>query len=461
MLNKIKRKITRKFKDQDFSEIFKKSASGFFISILGRNFGFAQQLVITNFYGAAAFGVFRVCFSLLSLIGIFGRFGVDMAISRFVAQYRKQNRYDLINEIIQLGIKMVIPLAIALSLGMFFFAPVLSEQVYHKPYTLYIQIFAVGIFFFIISGILEEGIRGLKKIKEYSWINNVSTQAFSIIILLIGLLFTTSDYIVNISYVIGLFLTFVLGAYYWLKFVPYQKIKKPTLSRKELLAVSLPMLSAKYLTTLYTWLGTLILAVYVSDESVGIFNGAARMSAFATMPLIAVNNISGPKFAEAFGENDQRAIQKTVRLSTRLIFWTCMPIMAAFFLLPKLIMGVYGSEFISQEAILTFAVINLGQVVNFMTGPVTQLLNMTGRQLVTQRYAIITTITSIVLSLILIPTMGMLGAAIATAVARTVLNLGCSLHIYFTMGISTIYNPFADLLLLFNKLTGIGKNKNE
>ncbi|MBK6731224.1 MAG: flippase [Bacteroidetes bacterium] len=460
MFNKIKKKINRKFKDKDFSEIFKKGASGFFISIVGRNFGFAQQLVITNFYGAAAFGVFRVCFSLLSLIGIFGRFGVDMAISRFVAQYRKQGRYDLVNEIFQIGIKMVIPLALLLSVGLFFTAPLISEHVYHKPYTLYIQVFAIGIFFFILSGIIEEGIRGLKKITAYSWINNVSTQAFSIAILLIGLLFTSSDIIVNISYVIGLILTFILGAYYWFKYIPYEKIKVKTISRKELLAVSLPMLSAKYLTTLYTWLGTLILAAYVADDSVGIFNGAARMSAFATMPLIAINNISGPKFAEAFGENDQKAINKTVRLSTRLIFWTCMPIMAAFFLFPKLIMGVYGSEFISQEAIFTFAVINLGQVVNFMTGPVTQLLNMTGRQLVTQRYAILTTITSIVLSVLLIPSMGMLGAAIATAIARTVLNLGCSLHIYFTMGINTIYNPLSDVVLLFNKAFG-NNNKSD
>lgn len=452
MIRKIRNKLKRKFKDKDFSEIFKKSASGFFISVVGRNFGFAQQLVITNFYGAAAFGVFRVCFSILSLVGIFGRFGVDMAISRFVAQYRKQNRYDLVNEIFQLGMRLVFPIAVVLTLGVYFLAPVLSEQVYHKDYTTYIQIFAIGIIFFVLSGVIEEGIRGLKKIKEYTWINNVSTQAFSTVVLLIALLFTTNIYVVNLSYVAGLIFTFILGVYYWYKFVPHQKIAEPQLKRKDLLAVSLPMLSAKYLTTLYTWLGTLILAAYVLDENVGIFNGAARMSAFATMPLIAVNNISGPKFAEAFGENDDSALRKTVRFSTRLIFWTAMPIMLAFYLFPNLIMGIYGEEFITDEAILTFAVINAGQVVNFMTGPVTQLLNMTGRQLVTQRYAIITTITSIVLSFLLIPSMGMLGAAIATAVARTVLNLGCAIHIYITMKIVTIYNPFADLLLLFKML---------
>ncbi len=457
MIRKIRNKINSKLKDQDFSEILKKSASGFFISILGRNFGFLQQLVITNYYGAAAFGVFRVCFSILSLTGIFGRFGVDMAISRFVAQYRKQDRMDLVNEIFQIGLKIVLPLGMAITLAVYFLAPWISERFYNDPqgeisdFTPYIQIFSAGIIFFVLSGVIEEGIRGLKKIKEYAWINNVSTQAFSIVVLLVALLFTSNVYIVNISYVLGLIFTFVLGVYYWLKFVPYKKVEEKQLSSKELLKVSLPMLSAKYLTTLYTWLGTLILAAYVAPDEVGIFNAAARMSAFATMPLIAVNNISGPRFAEAFGENDEKSMRKTVKLATRLIFWTAMPIMLLFYIFPEFIMGVYGKEFKTQEAILTFAVINAGQVVNFMTGPVTQLLNMTGRQLVTQRYAIITTFTSIGLSFLLIPSMGMLGAALATAIARTVLNLGCALHIYFTMKIVTIYNPISDLVRLINR----------
>ncbi len=128
-----------------------------------------------------------------------------------------------------------------------------------------------------------------------------------------------------------------------------------------------------------------------------------------------------------------------------------MPIMLLFFLLPKLLMSMYGPEFITRDAIIAFHIINLGQAVNFLTGPVTVLLNMTGRQKITQRYAAITTVTSIALSYAFIPSMGIIGAALATAIARTVLNLGCSLHIYFTMGITTIYNPFSDISNFLSK----------
>ncbi len=463
MIGKLRRKFNRKLKDRDFSEIFKKSVTGFLISVVGRLLGFGEQLIISNLYGAAALGVFRVCVSILSLVGIFGRFGVDAATARFIAQYRKQNDQEKMRALLRTGLRIVLRLAIILTVALVLIAPLLSNYIYHKPYTLHIQIIAAGLIFFVLSGVIEEGLRGLKKIKQYAWINNVSTQALVIVLLLLGLLLPDKTYAVNISYVIGLGFTFCLGFYYLKKYIPSDKTSLTEFPRKELLDVSLPLLSAKYLTTLYTLLATPILAIYVTDADVGVFSGAARLTAFATMPLIAVNNISGPRFAEAFGTNDNKQIKKTVSLSTRLIFWSCMPIMIVFFLIPKFLLSFWGEEFTTSEAIITFHIINAGQVVNFMTGPVTQLLNMTGHQRVTQRYAAITTFTSIALSFVFIPEwglgLGIMGAALATSIGRTILNLGCAVHIYSTMGVSTVYNPFTDLIKLFQKKARRKQNK--
>jgi O-antigen/teichoic acid export membrane protein len=450
MIRRLKNKVSRKFKDDDFSEIVKKSASGFLISTVGRLLGFVEQWIMTNLYGAALLGVYRLCFSYLNLIGIFGRFGIDAATTRFVAQFRKQGEDGKVLDVFRLGYRIVTRLAVGLCILLIIAAPFLSRFIYHDPaLTVEFQIIAVGIIFFVLSGVIEEGIRGLKKIKQFTWINNVSTQGLMIVLLLLGLLLKDKSYVINISYVISLGFTFILGITYWKKFAPKAVQKVNSITRKELLQVSIPLLSAKYLTVLYTMIATPIMAAFVSIEDVGIFNAAARLTAFATMPLIAVNNITGPKFAESFLDADQKKLRNNVYTSTRLIFWSCMPIMFLFFLMPKLLLSIWGPEFISDEAILTFHIINIGQAVNFATGPVTQLLNMTGRQKITQGYAIVTTVVSIALCFILIPDwglgLGMVGAAIATSTGRTILNLGCALHIYITMGINTIYNPFRDL----------------
>ncbi len=139
--------------------------------------------------------------------------------------------------------------------------------------------------------------------------------------------------------------------------------------------------------------------------------------------------------------------------------------MLVFFLFPKFLLSFWGEEFTTTEAIITFHIINAGQVVNFMTGPVTQLLNMTGRQRVTQRYAAITTFTSIALSFVFIPQwglgMGIMGAALATSIGRTILNLGCAIHIYSTMKVNTVYNPFTDLIKLFQRKSKRKQNKKQ
>ena len=54
-------------------------------------------------------------------------------------------------------------------------------------------------------------------------------------------------------------------------------------------------------------------------------------------------------------------------------------------------------------------------------------------------------------NLILIPLYGIIGAAIATSVARTVLNFGLAFQIYYTMGIVTIYNPFSDIRVMLKR----------
>jgi O-antigen/teichoic acid export membrane protein len=122
-----------------------------------------------------------------------------------------------------------------------------------------------------------------------------------------------------------------------------------------------------------------------------------------------------------------------------------------FLVFPKFCLWTFGKGFTTEEAIIVFIIVTLGQAVNVLTGPVTVLLNMTGRQKVTMYYALATVVIDVGLNLILIPMYGIIGAAIATAVSRTILNLGCALQIYFTMGINTIYNPFADIAAAFSK----------
>ncbi len=493
MIGKLKRKINKKFKDRDFSEIFKKGFSGTIISIVGRVSGYLLIMVITWLYGQEAMGVYTVGLSILSIVGIFGRFGIDMALSRFVAQYGNANRWDLIQHTYAIALKIIIPLGVFLSAVTFFALPYLTDNLFdvnapdYENYTFYMQIFAVSILFYVLGGLSEECIKGLKKTKQYNWISHVVNQVAAILFLLLFGLFSKDQLWVNLSYCIGVFIAFLIAQFYWLYYLKNPDIaksefftKKPKkekqglqsqiitsiiesdskITTKELLKVSAPMMSAKYLTMIYTWIDILILAWYATEPMVAIYRVATRLTSLSTIPLISVNAIAGPKFAEAFGTKDDRRLQNSVKQATRLIFWSCVPFLIAFFVFPKFCLSTFGKGYTSEDAILVFIIVTLGQTANVLTGPVTVLLNMTGRQKVTMYYALATVIIDVGLNLILIPIYGIIGAALATAISRTILNFGCALQIYLTMGINTVYNPFSDIKNILGKKNDNKKNKN-
>lgn len=485
MIAKIIKKINRKFRDEDFSEIFKKGFSGTLISLLGRFSGYLLIMVITWLYGQEAMGVYTVGLSILSIVGIFGRFGVDMAMSRFVAQYGAAGRWDLINHTYKTALKIIIPLGLILSAATYFVLPFITEKLFdsneldYSRYTMFMQIFAVTILFYVLGGLSEECIKGLKKTKQYNWISQVVNQLVAILFLLLFGLFSKDQLWVNLSYCLGVFVAFLIAQITWIYYLRNpEKAGTELQNRKgrkqnkgannaaeiakyaashepietvELLKVSAPMMSAKYLTMIYTWVDILILARFAAETQVAIYRVATRLTSLATIPLISINAIAGPKFAEAHGVNDKKKLNNSVRHATRLIFWSCMPILLIFLVFPKFSMWTFGKDFTGNEAVLVFIIVSIGQAANILTGPVTVLLNMTGRQKITMYYALATVFIDITLNLILIPLYGIIGAAIATSVSRTILNLGCSIQIYFTMGISTIYNPFTDIRDMFSK----------
>ncbi|HMU69290.1 MAG TPA: flippase [Chitinophagales bacterium] len=500
MIRKITKKFRRKLKDQDFKEIFSKGISGTAISLVGRFSGYLLLMVIGWVYGQEAMGVYTVGLSILSIVGIFGRFGVDMAMSRFVAQYGGSGRWDLIRHTYSVAFRIVFFLGLFLSAATFFIVPYFTDNLFdtsspnYDQYTFFMQIFAVTILFYVLGGLSEECIKGLKKTRQYSWISQTINQVAAIAFLLLFGLFSKDELWVNLSYCLGVFVAFAIAQYYWIYYLKHPEVggsefgrkkdkkeKKPAkdnaaaavlavaqqeqpINTGEMLKLSAPMMMAKYLTMIYTWLDILILAWYAPEAMVSIYRVATRLTSLSTIPLVSINSIAGPKFAEAFGKNDQRSLRNNVKQATRMIFWTCIPILAIFLIFPKFSMWTFGKDFTGSEAVTVFVIVSLGQAANILTGPVTVLLNMTGRQNVTMYYALATVVIDVSLNLILIPIYGIIGAAIATAVARTVLNVGCALQIYFTMGISTIYNPFADLWSVFSKKKMqpvINESKNE
>jgi O-antigen/teichoic acid export membrane protein len=104
-----------------------------------------------------------------------------------------------------------------------------------------------------------------------------------------------------------------------------------------------------------------------------------------------------------------------------------VPVATIIFVFPSFLLNLFGPEY--PEALDSLRVLAIGQLINALCGPVLYILNMTGKEKDSQRIMLWVTLVNMVLNGILIPMLGILGAAIATSVSMSLWNIAAVIKV--------------------------------
>ncbi len=188
---------------------------------------------------------------------------------------------------------------------------------------------------------------------------------------------------------------------------------KAELRAREWLAVSLPLLLLDGFTLLMTNVDVLLLELFVPPAQIAIYFAAARVISFVAFIHFAVVAVAMPRFATAYARND---IATAGRLLRRFRLWTFLPslvVAGGLLALGPFILSLFGREFPAAWPIM--AILAVGHLARAVSGPSEAMMAVSGQQ---TRTAVITGTTAalnVVLNLVLIPRLGLFGAALATA----------------------------------------------
>jgi O-antigen/teichoic acid export membrane protein len=302
--------------------------------------------------------------------------------------------------------------------------------------------------------------RGLKEIGGYSFFFWMSQALFTLIVILILTIFSKDENIPIYSYLIGMLVISVLSFFMFSYFLKRKKESNDFLTDIEvhesfsnILKISLPLMLAQAVHFIMSWTDKLMLGILDSPDvvsglltnsaQIGVYHTAFKLSMFATIGLMAIKSIASPKFAELYKQNEFKLLEKVTQQSTKLIFWTTLPLVIVFILFSEKFMLLFGDEF--RVGVFSFIVLSLGRVVVSFSGAAGNLLQMCGKQVIFMNVAIVGSLVNIILNLSLIPIYGIDGSAIATMISLIVFNL---LLVYFVkreFGFYTFYIPFKKL----------------
>lgn len=400
------------------------------IRILGAGMAFIFNLVVAQQLGAEQSGIFFLAFSLVMFLSAFTRLGFDNTVLRFTSEYVKQGA--AVKAILNFALQKVVPLATVVALSISFFAEPLAINIFNKPYL-------AAVFEMIsptIIGLSVVLIVAMSLQARHKLLASIPCQNIAHLFLCSGfILFLSLDTAQDVALYLSLSLGGSSAFFYWYSFRGLDNHgSRP--SNTQLWQSARPNWVITLMSQTLQWFAPIMIGIWLLAEDVAYFSVAQRIAMLTSFILMAINLVVAPKFAAFKAAGDIDNIRKTALFSVRLLLISAFPIISFMLIFPSFLMGLFGNDF--KQGTLLLQILVLGQAVNVITGSVGYLLMMSGNERDMRFVTIFSGVTVILLTCILTPLYGSVGAAVATAFSLAMQNLMAVYFVKKRLGFNTL-----------------------
>ena len=441
----------------DFVKLLKGSGLVMGFKVLGAIAGFAITYVVTKNFGEDGYGVFELCLTLLTILSLFSRAGIDSALVRFIPEFRDKKDQHSLNKVYALTMMIALPVSVVFSVGLYLFADQVAVYFGSENLATSFRYVSIVIPFSTWLGLNSEAFRGMTNMIAYSFY-----QRGTVLVIAIGAIYylISQDFAAEntpfVAFGIGVIsLSIMAGIAAPLKLKNLTSAKPSDehhVDKKEekahkvfkissLSVVAFPMLLSTTMFIIMNWTDTIMIGIYLEESEVGVYRLAFKVAALVTFAQFAVSSIAAPMFSSYKTNNDMQGMKKITRNIGFLNIIISTPIFLVIIIFPNFILGIFGEGY-SNGGSLPLTILATGSIINAICGPVMYLLNMTGREEDVRNILIVSSIANFVLNLIFIPRFGLLGAACATALSTILWNVLGVIKIKQVYGFLSIPNPF-------------------
>ncbi|UCC84110.1 MAG: flippase [Gemmatimonadota bacterium] len=407
--------------DAHFRELLQGASVAFVLKALAAGLTFGFNVLVGRTLGADGAGLYFLSLTVVTIATVFGRVGLDNAVLRHIATGAATSDWHSVQGVRRKALTLAFGASVVAGVATFLLAPWLSESLFSKPeLTRPVRWMTLAVVPMVFVILQAEMLKGLKRIFASQLVHGVLVPGLA----LLGLYLLGTKYGVRgpiWAYTGAAVVSALVGLFFWWRSTPPFRIGGGHFPTRRLLDSSIPLFLVASTDLIMAWVGIFALGVWGTKADVGVFSMASRTALLISLVLIAVNTIAAPKFAALYGKSDMEALESTAVRSTWLMLAFASPVLILFLLIPGWVMGLFGPEFVVGAVPLM--ILALGQFVNVATGSVAYLLMMSGHERLVRNNVAAAAILNVILTVILVPIAGIVGAAIATAVSLAAKNL--------------------------------------
>jgi len=372
--------------------------------------GFLLSVILGRFLGAAPFGLFTMTLTIYTIASLVGGIGIPTAIVKYVAEF-KENKEKL-NIFVSCGIVNSAIFGAIIGSVLFALSSVLAGIFNMPELTGLIKIIAFSLPFLVVNNTLLSLLNGLREMKSYSFrtvIRSVLLIGFVILLIYIGLGIKGAVLALLLSEVGTLFLLVFLSKNFFC-FVIQDYIK----TTKEVVRFGSQLFIGGAIWMANSSADKLLIGYFLMDKDVGIYAIALAFANGLLMIPRAMGTITYPAISEYNGKKQHEAIETLINKSMKysLVILSIFGVFI-FFFSKDIILLLLKSEFLPASMPLTILILSM---IFFGTEEsVGSAFSGVGRPDINWKICTIDLIVGVTLNLLLIPILGISGAAIGTA----------------------------------------------
>ncbi|UFU05721.1 oligosaccharide flippase family protein [Ruania halotolerans] len=181
------------------------------------------------------------------------------------------------------------------------------------------------------------------------------------------------------------------------------------------------------------WLDVVLVGILAGTAAAGVYGGASRLIAAGLIVDTAIRVVVSPRFSHFMFEGNVAQVQSLYRVAAMWLVLLSTPIYITLGVFAPTVLGWLGPGFVAGSDAL--AVLALGSVITMAAGNIHSVLLMSGHSGWAALNKLVALVLNIIGNLVLVPVIGIIGAALAWALSMMVDALLAAIEVRLLVGV--------------------------
>ncbi len=396
------------------------AATVFIVSIIAAFLGYLVRLVLARYLTVEEFGLFYAVFAFLGIFGVYKTLGFDSALIKFIPEFLHGKEYSSIKSSIVYAAVIQLATNTLIIAGIYLFSDYLSKNFFHSTQAgivLKLMVLSVAIDSFV--QVIKFTLQGFKKMIYFAGIDLIR-MLLILGIVLAGFKLNYGILSPLIAYILApVILTIVFWAVLIKVIFPEFSKSKFFIDKKLIKDISkygVFVIATTMGMVIFGYTDIILLTYFSGLTSVALYSVALPTARIFLYFPRAIGGILIPLSAELWAKGEKKLLNAGIEALYKYSMIVVIPAVFAMFSFSELIISVlFGKDFAPASSILK--ILSIGMMFTAIYGVNINFFAGIGKPQINSKIVYSAAIFNLFSNIILIPAIGVIGAAITNTLS--------------------------------------------